>query len=88
MLIVEIMATHSFEFVIGTVCFAVGVLSRLTCWFLRTRRAEAMRQADKGLAEDGLSGITVLGLFGFGGAVMLFIGAVLVSASIVAYASF
>ena len=82
------MATHSFEFVIGTVCFAIGVLDRLSCWFLRARRAEAMRQADKGLAEHGLSRVTVLGLFGFGGALMLFIGAVLVTVSIVAYAGF
>jgi hypothetical protein len=84
----EIMATHKFEFVIGTVCFAIGVLTHLSCWFLRTWRGEAMRRADQGLAEDGLSGVTVLGIFGFGGAVMLFIGAALVTVSIVAYAGF
>ena len=82
------MATHSFEFIFGIVCLALGALVLFLCRFLKTRRAEAMRQADRGLAEDGLPGITVLGIFRFGGVLMLFIGAILVTVSIVAYAGF
>jgi hypothetical protein len=82
------MATHSFEFMMGVACLAVGLLSRFLCWFLRTRRAEALKQADDGLAEDGLRGVTVLGTFRFGAALLLFIGAALVAVSFIAYAHF
>ncbi len=82
------MATHSFEFMMGVVCLAVGLLSRFVCWFLRTRRADALKQADDGLAEDGLRGVTVLGTFRFGAALLFFTGAALLAVSFVAYARF
>ena len=82
------MATHSFEFVMGVACLAVGLLGPVLCWFLRTRRAEALKQADDGLAEDGLRGVTVLGTFRFGAALLFLIGAALVAVSFIAYARF
>jgi hypothetical protein len=78
------MANYSFEFMMGVGCLALGLLSRFVCWFLKTRRAEALKQADDALAEDGLRGITVLGTFGFGGPLLLFIGAALVAVSFIA----
>ena len=82
------MATHSFEFMMGVACLAAGLLIRFLCWFLRIRRAEALKQADDGLAEDGLRGLTVLSAFGFGAALLLFIGVALVTVSFIAYARF
>ena len=82
------MATHSFEFMMGVACLAAGLLCRFLCWFLRTRRAEALREADDGLARDGWRGVTVLGTFRFGAALLLFIGAALVAVSFIAYARF
>ena len=80
--------THSFEFMMGVACLAVGLLSWFACWFLRTRRADALRQADDGLAQDGFREVTVLGTFRFGAALLFLIGVALVAVSFVAYARF
>ncbi len=82
------MATHSFEFMIGIGCLVAGLLSRLLCGFLRTRRTEALKQADAGLAADGWRGVTVLDTFQFGAAVLLCIGAALVAVSFISHARF
>ena len=80
------MATHSFEFIFGVLCVTGGALSRFVCWFLKTRRPEAMREADEGLAKVGLPG--VLDTFSFAAVLMLLIGTALVAVSIIAYADF
>ena len=80
------MATPGSELIVGLLCLAGGVIGELGCWFLKTRRPGAIKEADEGLAKDGLPG--VLDTFRFSAALMLFIGAVLVAVSFVAYACF
>ncbi len=82
------MVTHSSEFMLGAFCLAGGVVCLLLRRFLSTRRREALRQADKALADEGWRGITVGGTFLFGAVMMLVIGVVLVSVSVIAYAGF
>jgi site-specific recombinase len=72
----------------GAACLAAGLLGRVLSWFLRSHRAEALKHADEALAEDGGRGVTVLGMFRFGSALLMLIGVVLVSVSFIAYARF
>lgn len=82
------MLTHSFEFIFGVICLGIGMLNLLLRRFLGTRRREALRRADRTLAEEGFSGITVLGTLLISGVIALIIGCVLVTVSIIAYENF
>ena len=82
------MTTDSHEFILGVACLAAGLLVRCGCWYLESRHAEAMKHADDEFAEEGWRGVTVLGIFQFGAALLLFIGAALVTVSFIVYGRF
>lgn len=80
------MAMHSFEFIFGSACVALGVLLLVLRQFLGSRRREAVREADELLAKDGFPAVTVLGMILGVGVAMVVVGVLVVTASVIAYA--